>query len=173
VPWNPDLYPRLIPHCRAAGARRSVRAAVRARAGSGFTLLELMVAVAIIAILTAIALPAYNTYVLRSKLTEAHNALSNFYVQMEQYFQDNRNFGAGACGVQSPAAPALKYFNFSCRLDNANNFTATVEGVPDQGTGGFQFTIDQSNNRGTRSVPPGWALPAKDCWVTNRGGVCS
>ena len=166
VPWNDLPWKSPIDACPLRPRRIPA-------GGSGFTLIELMIAVAIIAILMAIALPAYNNYVLRSKLTEAHNGLSNFYVQMEQYFQDNRNYGSGACGVPAPAAPAVKYFTFSCRLDGPNNFTAVADGVSGKGTGGFEFTVDQSNNRSTRLVPSGWALPPQNCWVTNRGGVCS
>ena len=140
----------------------------------GFTLIELMIAVAIVAILCAIALPAYNDYVLRSKLTNAQNGLSNFYVQMEQYFQDNRSYGTGACGVAAPTGAAAKYFTFTCALSaGTSGYTATAVGASDKGTQGFQFSVDQANNRATRSVPSGWTLPAQACWVTNRGGVCS
>ena len=56
----------------------------------GFTLIELMIAVAIIAILAAIAIPSYSEYVRRGRITEAISALSGMRVKMEQYFQDNR-----------------------------------------------------------------------------------
>ena len=70
---------------------------------TGFTLVELMIVVAIIAILAAIAVPSYNDYVTRSKLQEAHTNLAAARVNMEQYYQDNRVYttapGSGACGI--------------------------------------------------------------------------
>ena len=62
----------------------------------GFTLIELMIVVAIIGILAAVALPAYNDYVRRGKIANATSVLSMMRVQMEQYFQDNRTY-VGAC----------------------------------------------------------------------------
>ena len=56
----------------------------RAFRAEGFTLLELMIAVAIVAILAAIALPSYSDYIKRAKLVEAQNALADFRVKMEQ-----------------------------------------------------------------------------------------
>lgn len=64
----------------------------------GFTLIELMIAVAIIAILAAIALPSYTDYIRRSRVTEAISTLSGMRVKMEQYYQDNRKYD-GACAV--------------------------------------------------------------------------
>jgi len=73
---------------------------------SGFTLIELMVVVAIVAILAAVALPAYNDYVTRSKLTDAVTGLSDFRVRMEQFYQDNRRYdGGGLGGCGAAAAP--------------------------------------------------------------------
>src|SRR2546425_8114960 len=71
---------------------------------TGFTLIELMVAVAIVAILAAVALPNYTDYVRRGKIQEATSALLAMRVKTEQYFQDNRQYPTGGC-VALPAVP--------------------------------------------------------------------
>jgi len=64
----------------------------------GFTLIELMIVVAIIAILSTIAYPAYTDYITRGKITEATSALASKRILMEQFFQDNRTYAsAPAC----------------------------------------------------------------------------
>ena len=65
---------------------------------SGFTLIELMIAVVVVAILTAIALPSYQEYVTRGKITEATSNLADMRVKLEQFFQDNRTY-VGACAA--------------------------------------------------------------------------
>ncbi len=155
----------------------------------GFTLIELMVTVVIVSILTAIALPAYNNYVLRGKLTEAFTNLANLRVQLEQFYQDNRNYGssAAACGIDGsgntivpmPSTPTVKYFTYSCNWGagagagtSANQFfTVTATGVATGNTNGFAFTIDQSNNKATTLAPAGWQT-STTCWVTKPGGAC-
>ena len=54
------------------------------RCARGFTLIELMITVAVIAVLSAIALPSYTDYVTRSKLAEAYAHLADLRVKMEQ-----------------------------------------------------------------------------------------
>jgi type IV pilus assembly protein PilE len=134
----------------------------------GFTLIELMIVVAIIAILMAIALPAYNAYVIRSKLTDGQNNLSNYRVLMEQYFQDNRNYGGGAaCGVPNPTST---YFTYTCTT-TATGYTATATGS--KTIAGFVYTINDQNTRTTKAAPVGWALPSSNCWITGKAGICS
>jgi len=62
----------------------------------GFTLLEVMITVAIVGILAAIALPSYADYVTRGRITEATTGLSNLRQLSEQYFLDNRSYSVPA-----------------------------------------------------------------------------
>lgn len=148
-------------------------------AAGGFTLIELMVIVAIIAILTAIALPIYTDYVTRSKLTEAFNNLAAYRVNMEQYYQDNRSYGtAGACGVSpATASSGLKYFAITCNPANvssagAQGYTASATGDPGTPTALFTYTIDNLNAQATTNVPPGWGTTPSNCWIKRKGGDC-
>jgi|688.fasta_scaffold381214_2 type IV pilus assembly protein PilE len=139
--------------------------------GLGFSLVELLVVVAIIGILAAIAVPQYSDYVTRSKITEATATLSEHRVRMEQFFQDNRTY-AGACtaGTVAPV-PTGRYFTYACSALTATTFTVTATGVAAEGMNGFVFTINQANTRATTGVPAGWATNTT-CWVTKKGGVC-
>lgn len=133
----------------------------------GFTLIEVMITVAIVAILAAIALPNYNQYVIRGKLSEAHSNLLALRVQAEQYFQDNRGYIGYPC---TPAAGSTQYFSYACSNVAATTYTITATNVAGQGIDGFVFTIDQANTRQTTGVGAGWTLPATNCWVTKKSG---
>ncbi len=139
----------------------------------GFTLIELMIVVAIVAILASVALPAYQEHVLRGKLIEATSNLSNFRIRLEQYYQDNKNYGssAAACGLAAPTAPIAKYFTYSCNWGAGGTnqtYTVTATGVATEGTGGFTYTIDQANTKTSNTT---WGT-SNTCWVVKKGGGC-
>lgn len=131
----------------------------------GFTLIELMVAVAIVAILSAVALPAYNSYVQRSRVPPALDALSSYQVRMEQRFQDTGSFANnGGCAVALPTN--IANFTISCVVNGTNGYTATATGSG--AMSGYTYTVNQAGTRATTAHPKGTNA---SCWST-KGTVC-
>ncbi len=134
----------------------------------GFTLIEILIAVAIVGILSAIALPMYSSYMARGKLVDAQSALTTGRMQLEQYFQDHRSYVGGACPVTTA------YFSYSCTLSsNPDYFKITASSVAGQGLGGvasYVYTID-SDNAKTTSKFAGTASTAA-CWISKSGQTC-
>ena len=138
----------------------------------GFTLIELMIVVAIIGILATIAMPAYTDYVTRGKIQDATSGLASKRVQVEQYFQDNRTYADVGAIINAACvadAATSRYFDFSCPVQTATTFTIRANGKGSMA--GFTYTIDQNNAKATTAVPAGWTANAA-CWVTKKGGVC-
>ena len=150
---------------------------------SGFTLIELMIAVVVVAILSAIALPSYRDYITRGKISEATANLADLRVKMEQYFQDNRTYAAVApnpapCLAGSSVPPTTgRYFTFTCTNLSATTFTVTATGIVAQGMGGFVYTVNETNTQattitgGSAAATAGWTGNAT-CWVIRKGGAC-
>lgn len=162
---------------------RSSAAPRRARV-TGFTLIEVMIVVAIVGILAGIALPSYFTYIMRSRIIEATTALGDIRSQMEKYYMDNRTYASGgACGVTTyvpdPIAAfngASKNFVIACPDPGGAALTATTYSLVATGKGpmtGFEFTLDNQNNKSTENVPAGWIKPnPNNCWTSRKDGSC-
>lgn len=151
----------------------------RIKAQSGFTLIEVMIVVVIVAILASIAVPSYTDYVQRGKITEAISNLSAGRVRMEQLFLDSRSYvgGLGCNAVNDPIAfTDSKYFTYSCTAIGPASYTLTATGRADQGMGGFSYAITDANVKTSTITAPatdsGWATPANNCWTTKKGGQC-
>lgn len=139
------------------------------RPQEGFTLIEVMIVVVIVAILMAVAIPNYTAYVTRSKITEATTTLSDMRVKMEQYFQDNRKYtGACTAGTIAPLPDDTANFKFTCPVLTANTFTLQADGKGSMT--GFTYTLDQ-NNAKTSSGPTGWTA-STTCWIQKKDGSC-
>jgi len=152
------------------------------RHARGFTLIEVMVTVAIVAILASIALPQYNDYVRRSKISEATANLLGLKTRFEQYFQDNRSYcaagGCPTCGANL-ASVSSKYFTMSATCPTASTFTITATGgtASDTSMAGIAFTFNEAGTKattvssGSTMAEAGYGANA-GCWVSKQGGVC-
>jgi prepilin-type N-terminal cleavage/methylation domain-containing protein len=152
---------------------------IRRRPSQGFTLIELMITVAIVAILAAIAFPNYRNYVIRGQLVDATQGLSAVRANMERYYQDNRSYLAvGAfvppCGTP-PAVPAITAGNFTITCTAAAGpdvFLATAIGNAGTNAAGFTFTVNQADTQTTVVAPPapGAFQGCPNAWITKTGG---
>ena len=137
----------------------------------GFTLIELMVVVIVVAILAAIAIPSYTDYVRRGKITEAISALSDIRVKMETFFQDNRTYvGSCVAGTVAPPPTATANFTFACSGQSATGYLVTATGISSMA--GFIYTVDQANTKRTTGLPSGWSGTGNACWVIRKDGSC-
>ena len=135
----------------------------------GFTLIEVMITVAIVAILASVAIPSYRNYAIRGKIPEATAQLSSKRVKMEQFYQDTRTYVGATAGNDDTSSS--KYFDFSTKGSRtATGYTlyATGKGA----MAGFEYQIDQAGvKKTTVNGVSGWS-GNDTCWVSKQGGQC-
>lgn len=147
--------------------RRMGRA--RRRAPGGFTLIEWMVVVTIVAILAVIAYPVYTQYLVRGDLAAAASELDARRSRMEQYFLSHRTYSDGPCSSGAP----VNDFALTCSTSASTyTITATGSGVAN----GFVYTIDHHGTPATTGLPSRWGtLPSTGhyaCWIRRPGETC-
>lgn len=135
---------------------------------NGFTLIEIMVTVAIVAILASIALPAYTDYITKASIAEAFSGLSSAASSSEQFWSNNRTY-VGFNGAASWPANTTK-FSYTLSNDTASTYTITATGAGN--AAGFVYTINQDGTRATTGVKSGWGSTSTTCWVNSKSGGC-
>jgi type IV pilus assembly protein PilE len=140
----------------------------------GFTLIELMIAVAIVAILAMVAIPSYSAYVMRGHLAEASAGLAAMRAQMERHYQDNRSYATVGAFTTPCAADATTrtfgHFVVSCS-GTPDATTFTLQAVGSGPVTGFTYTINQADVRTTAAAATGWNTCTSK-WLTKKGEAC-
>ena len=144
-------------------------APARAAAGSGFTLLELMIVLVIVAVLAAIAYPSYKAYALRSSRAAAQACLTQYANWMERYHTTNLSYAQDASGAANPLSSTPAALVLDCATAQktggryhytfqitaaAYTLKATPFGAQADDTQCGALTLDQAGATGT----------AASCW---------
>lgn len=114
----------------------------------GFTLIEMMIVVAIIAILTAIAYPNYSRYAYRARRADAKELLMRFAAAQERYYT-SRNQYATIAQLQMSNTSEKQYYTVSVDLGNGNQ-TYVLRGTPQGAQANDacgQLTLDSSGRK--------------------------
>lgn len=113
--------------------RRLNAGGIRRHEGKGFTLMELMIAVAVIGILTAIAFPSYQQYIRKAHRSEAQAFLMDVAQRQQQYFLDNRVYGTLENLGMAPTTDLASRYNFTATPQEGPpptyTLTATAKGA--------------------------------------------
>lgn len=132
---------------------------------TGFTLIELMIVVAIIGVLGAIAYPSYNSYMIKSKRADAKVGLSKLADKQERFYLQNNIYtnDFGAAGLNTSTTSDEGYYTFTIPAADATGFTLTASRVGGAGADVDCVTMSQTST-GLKTATAGGGGDETKCW---------
>lgn len=134
---------------------------MKARIQDGFTLIEVMIVVVIVAILAAIAIPSYSAYVIETRRSDAKAALLEVSQRLERCYSQFNSFNHADCSVSLPQASPEGYYAVTGKL-TAGTYALTAKpasGSPQADDADCtSLTINHLNQRGATGAN------TADCW---------
>lgn len=130
---------------------------------NGFTLIELMIVIAIVAILVMIAIPSYEKFITKSRRVDGQSSLMDLAVHMERYFTQNNTY-TGATLANMAVAAASPESHYTLAINNANAAGYAIQAAP-QGVQASKdtlcgtLTLDNLGQKGQTG-----AGATSDCW---------
>ena len=141
-----------------------LRIPARTRAG-GFTLMELMIAVAVVGILASVAVPSYREHVAASRRTDAKAALLAIAQLMERNYTERGTYASVTLGTTGiyPATSPQGYYTLSIASQDADGFSLLATRASTQtGDKCGNYTYNQAGAKGVASASTGYT--AAKCW---------
>ena len=136
----------------------------------GFTLVEVMIVLAILAIISAVAIPGYQDQVRETRRSDATAVLMQARQAMERHYSKFYSYAAANEGVtfpdQSPADGAVAYYDISL-VNNATTYTITATAVGAQAHDDCgNISINQAGQKGAKDSAPAAtsAADVQECW---------
>ncbi len=123
----------------------------------GFSLTELMIVVAIVAILAAIGMPAYRNYAMQAKRADAHNAITTMANLQERFFTENNSYAGNPTqlGYASSTPPSTDgYWQLSIPSASATGYT--LRAVPSATHTDPDCAQIEQNSLGAKSPTTCW-----------------
>lgn len=131
--------------------------AVQTRQERGFTIMEVMIAMVIVAICTAVAVPSYQAYYTKSRRTSAQALLLEIAQRQQQYLLDARAYAADltTLGVATPTIVST-YYTITMTVASGPPATFTATATPKTGTTQASDSTLTLNNAGVKTPSDKW-----------------
>ncbi|WP_305072807.1 type IV pilin protein [Propionivibrio sp.] len=133
------------------------------RQEDGFSLIELMVVIGIVAILATVAYPSYQEYVARARRADAKTVLLENAQFLERFYTQNGTYvGAALPVTEAPKEGSTKFYNISFVVD-ATSTAFQIQAVPKNGQAGDRcgkLRVNQSNQKSVADA----TLSSTECW---------
>ena len=137
------------------------------RTERGFTLIEVMIVVAIVAILASIVVPSYRDYVMKARRTDGRSALLDTAGILERYYTEYGRYtttvGSNTCAALVPAESSEKYYSLTGTAPVCTDSTFLITAAPQGAQVGDKcgsLTLTHAQVKGVS----GGSLSASSCW---------